>query len=155
MGAVHRNAVEVLGLYPPTPMARRSSITRPSTRSSPDGPMTACGSRIFEPVHILDNADWCHHLCARSSYADSPLRIRSLSMPPVIAAGLAYLASWFQSRHVLQMEILALRHQLAIYQHSVKRPHIGVYAPSVQKLSLTYYTHNHALVRLPRSALRV
>jgi hypothetical protein len=45
-------------------------------------------------------------------------------MPPVISAGFAYLASWCQSRHAMQMEILALRHQLAIYQHSVKRPHI-------------------------------
>ena len=31
----------------------------------------------------------------------------------------------------------------------------GVCAPSVQKLSLTYYTHNHAPVRLPLSAHRV
>jgi hypothetical protein len=38
-------------------------------------------------------------------------------MPPVITAGLAYLASWFQSRHTLHMEILALRHQLAVYQY--------------------------------------
>lgn len=43
-------------------------------------------------------------------------------MSSVISAGLAYLASWFQSRHTMQLEILALRHQLAVYQHSVKRP---------------------------------
>jgi hypothetical protein len=42
----------------------------------------------------------------------------------VISAALAYLASWFQSRHTMQLEILALRHQLAVYQHSVKRPQL-------------------------------
>ncbi len=43
-------------------------------------------------------------------------------MPSVISAVLAYLASWFQSRHAMQLEILALRHQLAVYQHGGKRP---------------------------------
>ena len=41
-------------------------------------------------------------------------------MSSVISAALAYLASWFQSRHAMQLEILALRHQLAVYQHSAK-----------------------------------
>jgi putative transposase len=41
-------------------------------------------------------------------------------MPSVISAALAYLTSWLQSRHAMQLEILALRHQLAVYQHSVK-----------------------------------
>ena len=45
-------------------------------------------------------------------------------MSSVISATLAYLASWFQSRHAMQLEILALRHQLAIYQNSVKRPQL-------------------------------
>ena len=45
-------------------------------------------------------------------------------MSSVTSAVLAYLASWFQSRHAMQMEILALRHQLSIYQHSVKRPQL-------------------------------
>ncbi len=45
-------------------------------------------------------------------------------MPPVISAGLAYLTSWCQSRHAMQMEILALKHQLAVYQHSGKRPQL-------------------------------
>ena len=40
-------------------------------------------------------------------------------MPSVISAALAYLAPWFQSRHAMQLEILALRHQVAVYQHSV------------------------------------
>ena len=43
-------------------------------------------------------------------------------MLSVISAARAYLASWFQSRHAMQLEILALRHQLAVYQNSVKRP---------------------------------
>ena len=43
-------------------------------------------------------------------------------MPPVISASLAYLASWFQSRHAMQMELIALRHQLAVYKQSVSRP---------------------------------
>ena len=45
-------------------------------------------------------------------------------MPSVTSAALAYLASWFQSRHHMQLEILALRHQLAVYQHSIKRPQL-------------------------------
>lgn len=43
-------------------------------------------------------------------------------MQSVIFAALAYLVSWFHSRHAMQLEILALRHQLAVYQHSVKCP---------------------------------
>ncbi len=41
-------------------------------------------------------------------------------MSSVIFAGFAYLVSWFQPRHAMQLEILALRHQLAVYQNSVK-----------------------------------
>jgi len=43
-------------------------------------------------------------------------------MPSVVSAVLAYLAAWFQSRHIMQLEILALRHQLAVYHNSSKRP---------------------------------
>jgi putative transposase len=43
-------------------------------------------------------------------------------MPPVVSALLAFLAAYFRSRHALQLEILALRHQLAVYQRSVPRP---------------------------------
>jgi putative transposase len=43
-------------------------------------------------------------------------------MLSVISAVFAYLTSWFQSRHTMQLEILALRHQLAVYQHRIKRP---------------------------------
>src|SRR5262249_7745535 len=48
--------------------------------------------------------------------------IRSSAMPSVVSAVLAYLAAWFQSRHIMQLEILALRHQLAVYHNSIKRP---------------------------------
>ena len=50
------------------------------------------------------------------------LTIRSSAMPSRISAVFAYLASWLQSRHAMQLDILALRHPLAVYQHSVKRP---------------------------------
>jgi putative transposase len=43
-------------------------------------------------------------------------------MSPVVSALLAFLAAWFRSRRSLQLEILALRHQLAVYQCSVPRP---------------------------------
>ena len=43
-------------------------------------------------------------------------------MPSVISAVLAFIATYFRSRHAMQLEIIALRHQLAVYQHSVKRP---------------------------------
>ena len=45
-------------------------------------------------------------------------------MSSVISAALAYLTTWFQSRHAMQLQILALRHQLAVYQNSVKRPRL-------------------------------
>jgi putative transposase len=43
-------------------------------------------------------------------------------MSPVVSALLAFLAACFRSRRSLQLEILALRHQLAVYQCSVPRP---------------------------------
>jgi putative transposase len=45
-------------------------------------------------------------------------------MPPVICALLACLAACFRSRRSIQLEILALRHQLAVYQRSVPKPRI-------------------------------
>jgi hypothetical protein len=44
-------------------------------------------------------------------------------MSPVISALLAFVMALFRSRRSLQLEILALRHQLAVYQRSVPRPH--------------------------------
>ena len=45
-------------------------------------------------------------------------------MAAVVSALLAGLATNFRSRRALQLEILALRHQLAIYQRTVKRARI-------------------------------
>jgi hypothetical protein len=53
-----------------------------------------------------------------------PIAMRSLMMSPVISALLAFMAALFRSRASLYLEHLALRHQLAVYQRSVSRPHL-------------------------------
>jgi putative transposase len=45
-------------------------------------------------------------------------------MPAVVYAFLGALGALFRSRVSLQVEIVALRHQLAVYQRSVRRPHV-------------------------------
>ena len=50
--------------------------------------------------------------------------MRSQLMPPVISALLAFVVALFRSRQSMQLEILALRHQLAVYQRSVPRPRL-------------------------------
>ena len=45
-------------------------------------------------------------------------------MNAVLAALTACLANAFRSRAALQMEILTLRHQLAVYQRWAKRPRL-------------------------------
>jgi hypothetical protein len=45
-------------------------------------------------------------------------------MAPVVSAVLALLVSLFQSRRSLHLKILALEHQVAVYQRSVPRPRI-------------------------------
>jgi hypothetical protein len=45
-------------------------------------------------------------------------------MPPVVCVLFVFLAACFRSRCSMQLEILALRHQLAVYQRSVPRPRI-------------------------------
>jgi putative transposase len=45
-------------------------------------------------------------------------------IPPVISALLACMTALFRSRASLHLEHLALRHQLAVYQRSVPRPHL-------------------------------
>jgi hypothetical protein len=45
-------------------------------------------------------------------------------MFPIVSALLACLTAWLRSRRSMQLEILALRHQLAVYQRSVPRPRI-------------------------------
>jgi putative transposase len=45
-------------------------------------------------------------------------------MPPVVSTLLAYLMTRFRSRRSMQMEIIALRHQVAVYKQTVSRPHL-------------------------------
>jgi putative transposase len=45
-------------------------------------------------------------------------------MPPVISALLAFISALLRSRASLHLEHLALRHQLAVYQRSMPRPHL-------------------------------
>ena len=45
-------------------------------------------------------------------------------MPPIVSAMLALLGSLFQSRRTLHLKILALRHQVAVYQRSIPRPRL-------------------------------
>lgn len=45
-------------------------------------------------------------------------------MPPVVSAFLAYLMTRFRSRRSMQMEIIALRHQVAVYKQTVSRPQL-------------------------------
>lgn len=45
-------------------------------------------------------------------------------MRPLARALIAFLATWFCSRLSLQVEIVALRHQLTVYQRSVSRPRL-------------------------------
>src|SRR5436190_12598215 len=51
---------------------------------------------------------------------------RSLSPMPVSSALFTFLAGSFRSRTALQIEILALRHQLNVLQLSMKRPRLSV-----------------------------
>ena len=45
-----------------------------------------------------------------------------LRFGPVLTALLAFLSASFRTRAALQLEILALRHQIGVLQRSVKRP---------------------------------
>ena len=57
-------------------------------------------------------------------------------MGAVLSALLAGFATLFRSHLALQLEILALRHQLAIYQRTVKRPRIRPRRPRVLVLAI-------------------
>ena len=45
-------------------------------------------------------------------------------MMPIVRALIAIITTWFRSRLSLQFEIVALRHQLTVYQRSARRPRI-------------------------------
>ena len=45
-------------------------------------------------------------------------------MKPVLLAILAFISGLFRSRLSLQAEVLALRHQLAVYERTCRRPRI-------------------------------
>ena len=49
-------------------------------------------------------------------------RVRSLIMPPVVAVLLSFVFTWFLLRLSMQMERIALRHQVAVYKQSISRP---------------------------------
>lgn len=44
-------------------------------------------------------------------------------MSPVVSILLASIGTWFRSRVSMQIEIVALRHQVAVYKQTVSRPH--------------------------------
>src|SRR5262247_4006733 len=50
--------------------------------------------------------------------------MRRSTMPPMLLALCAWLASLLRSRASLCLENLALRHQLAVYKHTVHRPRL-------------------------------
>jgi hypothetical protein len=45
-------------------------------------------------------------------------------MPPVVSILLASIATWFRSRLSMQLEIIALRPQVALYKQTVSRPRL-------------------------------
>lgn len=45
-----------------------------------------------------------------------------MPLGPLVTGLIAWLSRWFRSRVALQLEILALRHQIGVLQRSVKRP---------------------------------
>ncbi len=46
-------------------------------------------------------------------------------MKTIIGALLAFVSTMFRSRATLQFEIVALRHQLTVYQRTIQRPRIN------------------------------
>jgi transposase InsO family protein len=50
--------------------------------------------------------------------------MRALTMPPVLSALLAFVVTFFQSRHAMHLKILALQHHVAVYRQTVVRPRL-------------------------------
>ena len=66
----------------------------------------------------------------RLCFSQTPIRLINWKLPlnirlpfgHLFTAFIASLAAWFRGRAALQLEILALRHQIGVLQRSVKRP---------------------------------
>ena len=43
-------------------------------------------------------------------------------MPPIVSVLLASVTTWLRSRLSMQMELIALRHQVAVYKQRISRP---------------------------------
>jgi hypothetical protein len=95
------------------------------TSTSSDTPLWRCPSRKLGPIESLDIHATPAHLWPRRfcSFSGS-MAMRFSAMAPVVSAVLAFLVSLFQSRRSLHLKILALEHQVAVYQRSVPQPRI-------------------------------
>ena len=72
-----------------------------------------CGRHLFQKRHQPEI--FGHRYC----------RTESRIVKPIIGALLAFVSTLFRSRLALQLEIVALRHQLTVYQRTTKRPRIN------------------------------
>ena len=50
------------------------------------------------------------------------LGIGRIGMKIIVVSLLVYISTWFRTHRSIQLEIVALRHQLGVYQRSVRRP---------------------------------
>jgi hypothetical protein len=92
-------------------------------RGTPSG--LTCLSRKPEALHTFDLFRVSLHAGAADSSIFPHVMVRRfLVMLPVISALLACIAGFFRSRAALHLEHLALRHQLAVYQHTMPRPRL-------------------------------
>jgi hypothetical protein len=57
-------------------------------------------------------------------------------MKTVIKLVFAFLSTLFRSRATLRLEIVALRHQLTVYQRTIPRPRIQTSRPTLLVLAL-------------------
>ena len=73
-------------------------------------------------------------------------------MKTLVVAMIAFVSTLFRSRRSLHFEIIALRHQLTVYQRTVKRPRIGpgdrVLCPSRESVFVDYIELS-AVIRNP------
>jgi putative transposase len=84
-----------------------------------------CLSRKPEALHTFDFFRVSLHAGAADSSIFPQVMVRRvLIMLPIISVLLACVAGFFRSRASLHLEHLALRHQLAVYQHTMPRPRL-------------------------------